>query len=552
MTDARRAGVVVLLLLVAGAVAAAAFPQLGAVRLAGVALAWWYGVVAAPLLAAVIALLVHRGGPRSVAAWMSPALVGVLLARVFAGEPSAVALALVGATAPLLAPLAPRPLSGDNRITTICMAASAGLVLGGSLLVAADVARLLGMARGPALGIAGALAALALLGPALASRALWPGLLALAVPLIAIPALGGPTPWGAWTALAARPALVFAEASPGTRQGVRVLEPTTLAFGEPHRVTAMSEGVYRVQAREGDREAMREWRLTPGDSLTLRPGDRLDLTAGMQVRFEAGRRVPGVAPSGVAWAETRGSDPVADATHVLGAALSLTGGAAVLLARRRWRERESPTRAARTGAIVAALAPWLLVPIVVCAGVYGAFAAPDLGLGAPGIAPLVGLPGVLPGAPWDHLLATVILGGMGALLVATAAGLRRQVVPYAIVKTMRAPAFWILIGAATAVALLGPEDPWRALSLGCGLAASAVAAPALAAAGSRARLTGALVGASAFVMLALGLAGIGLPESVAAYPVLVAAPLAFAATSLAGSWVGRGNLGRLVAARKQG
>jgi hypothetical protein len=542
MTDARRAGVVVLLLLLAGAVAAAAFPQLGAVRLGGVALAWWYGVVAAPLVAALIALVVHRGGPRSVAAWMSPALVGALLARVFAGEPSALALALVGAAAPLLAPLAPRPLSGHDRVTTTLIAASAGLVLGGSLLVAADVAQLLGVERWPAVAVT----------PTLASRALLPGILALAVPLVAIPLLGGPTPWGAWTAVAARPALVFAEASPGTTKGVRVLEPTTLAFSEPHRVTAMSEGLYRVLAREGDQEAVREWRLTPGDALTLRPGDRLDLTVGMQVRFEAGRRVPGAAPSGAAWAETRGVDPVADAAEVLGAVMSLVGGAAVLLARRRWRARETPTKAARTAAIVAALGPWVLVLVTVCAGVYGAFAAPELALGAPGIAPLLGLPGVLPGAPWDRPLLAAILVGLGALLVATAAGLRRHVVPHTLLKTMATPAFWILIGTTTAVVLIGPEDPWRALSLGCGLAASAVAAPALAGAGSWARLAGAVVGAGAFAGLALGLGGVGLPEVVAAYPVLVAAPLAFAVTSLGGSWVARANLGRLVAARKQG
>jgi hypothetical protein len=136
--------------------------------------------------------------------------------------------------------------------------------------------------------------------------------------------------------------------------------------------------------------------------------------------------------------------------------------------------------------------------------------------------------------------------------VATAAGLRRQVVPHTLLKTMAAPAFWILIGTTTAVVLIGPEDPWRALSLGCGLAASAVAAPALAGAGSWARLAGAVVGAGAFAGLALGLGGVGLPEVVAAYPVLVAAPLAFAVTSLGGSWVDRANLGRLVAARKQG
>lgn len=552
MTDARRAGVVVLLLLLAGAVAGVALPQLGAIRLAGVALAWWYGVVAAPLVAALIALLLYQGGPRSVAAWMSPALVGALLARVFAGEPSAVVLALVGATAPLLAPLAPRPLSGHDQITGTLTAASAGLVLGASLLVAADVARLLGVARWPALGLAAALAAVALLSPGLASRALLPGTLALAVPLVAIPLVGGPSPWGAWAALAARPALVFAETSPGTTQGLRLLGPTTLAFSEPHRVTAMSEGLYRVVAREGDREAIREWRLTRGDALTLRPGDRLDLAAGMQVRFEPGRRVPGAASSGVAWAETRGNDPVADATDVLGAALSLAGGAAVLLGRRRSRERESPTRVARTAAIVAALGPWLLVLVAVCGGVYAAFAASDLALGAPGIAPLLSLPAVLPGAPWDRPLVAATLVGMGALLVATAAGLRRQVVPHALPKALRTPAFWILIAAAAAIAVAGPEDPWRALSLGCGLAASAVAAPALAGVGPRARLAGAVVGAGAFAALSLGIGGIGTPESVAAYPVLVAAPLAFAAASLGGRWAGHANQGRSVVARRQG
>jgi vacuolar-type H+-ATPase subunit I/STV1 len=203
-------------------------------------------------------------------------------------------------------------------------------------------------------------------------------------------------------------------------------------------------------------------------------------------------------------------------------------------------------------AIGAAVGPWVLVLVAVCAGVYGAFAAPELALGAPGIAPLLGLPGVLPGAPWDRPLLAAILVGLGALLVATAAGLRRQVVPHPLWPAIQSPALWVLIAATAAIVLLGPEDPWRALSLGCGLAASAIAAPALAGAGSRARLAGAVAGAGAFAALAFGIVGVGLPGAVAAYPVLVSAPLAFAVASLGGAWIGRANSGRSVAARQQG
>jgi hypothetical protein len=108
---------------------------------------------------------------------------------------------------------------------------------------------------------------------------------------------------------------------------------------------------------------------------------------------------------------------------------------------------------------------------------------------------------------------------------------------------------WILIGAAAAVALAGPGDPWRALSLGCGLAASAVAAPALAGVATPARLTGAIVGAAAFA--ALGSGGVGAIEPVDAYPALVAAPLAFGVARLSGRWAGPARA-HSVAARGQG
>lgn len=561
MTDARRAGVVVLLLLLAGAVVLAALPGLGAVRVAGVALAWWYGVVAAPLLAVLTTALVLMGAdaPPPLAAWMSPALVGALLARVFAGEPSAPLLALLAVAAPLVALLLRLPVPRRDPVMTTLGAASAGVVLGGSLLVAGDVARLLGVTRWLALGLAGGLAATALLRrprPRVRMFVLPFGMIALAAPLLAVPALGGPSPWGAWAGLAVRPALVFGEASAGATTGVRPLGPTTLAFSEPHRVTALSEGVYRVIARDGDRVAVHEWRLARGDALTLRPGDRLDLAAGLRVRFESGRRVPGAAPSGISWAEPRGVHPLGAAADVFAAALTLAGGAAVLLGRGAARDEGPPAGVARVAAILTPLAPFCIVVLAVCAGVYAAFAGPDLGLGAPAIAPLLGLPAVLPGPPWDRPLLAATLLGLAACLVATTAAFRGLAAARATAERAalrRSPVFWILAGTAIAVAAAGPDDPWRVLTLGCGLAASAVAAPVLAGAAGPARLAGSVIGAGAFIALALdvGELGTGVPV-LAAYPALVAAPLAFGVARLGGRLAGDGDEARSVAGRERG
>src|SRR5207253_1014082 len=102
---------------------------------------------------------------------------------------------------------------------------------------------------------------------------------------------------------------------------------TTLVFTEPHRVTALSPGVYRVIEDGAQRSVTREWRLAAGDALTLRPGDRLALAAGTRIRFEPGKRVPGSAASGVAWAEPPERRSPGTAAHALGAALTLVGGA---------------------------------------------------------------------------------------------------------------------------------------------------------------------------------------------------------------------------------
>src|SRR5207244_301183 len=74
----------------------------------------------------------------------------------------------------------------------------------------------------------------------------------------------------------------------------------------PHRVTALSPGVYRVIEEGAQRSVTREWRLAAGDALTLRAGDRLALAAGTRIRFEPGKRVPGSAASGAGRAEPPG------------------------------------------------------------------------------------------------------------------------------------------------------------------------------------------------------------------------------------------------------
>src|SRR5256886_15870586 len=110
-----------------------------------------------------------------------------------------------------------------------------------------------------------------------------------------------------------------------------------LQISEPHRVTALNPGVYRVveEVVEGDapRSVTREWRLAAGEALTLRPGDRLILEAGTRVRFEGSKRVPGSAASGVAWAEPPERRSLGTAAHALGAVLTLVGGALALLPR---------------------------------------------------------------------------------------------------------------------------------------------------------------------------------------------------------------------------
>ena len=65
MPDLRRAAILTLLTLVVGALALAVAPfDLAAVRLAGVALLWWYAAVAGPAVAAGITIAILATEPR--------------------------------------------------------------------------------------------------------------------------------------------------------------------------------------------------------------------------------------------------------------------------------------------------------------------------------------------------------------------------------------------------------------------------------------------------------------------------------------------------------
>src|SRR3989441_5658669 len=90
MTDARRAGVVALLVLLAGGALLASLPRLASVRLAGVALLWWYAVLVAPVLGSLATgiVLARARRPVSAPAWLRPALVASLVAQVVADRKS--------------------------------------------------------------------------------------------------------------------------------------------------------------------------------------------------------------------------------------------------------------------------------------------------------------------------------------------------------------------------------------------------------------------------------------------------------------------------------
>lgn len=536
MTDARRAGIVTLIVLLAGAPLLVALPtDVGGVRLAGVSLFWWYGGLVVPFLAALATCLVLILAPRtaSFAVWLGPALFGAIAYHVFAGAVEAPLLASVAAAAPLLVLLGRVPADPPDALTVTVALLGLALVIWANLSAVSDVVRALG---GPSwLGLTlGTLLALIPAGGPAADRwrtgLLGVGTAALAVPLLVI-AVSATPPWVAWRQQAMRPAPAFDPRSPWVAEGGVVLVPATLAFTEVHRITALSEGLYRVVEHDGDRATVREWRVGGGDALTLRAGDELTVPAGARIKFEAGKRVPGTAASGSAWADPRERQAGPTLGTFLGLSITLVGGAAVLL-----KPRERP--GGRLLTLGGPILPFALVAAAVCSGVYAALAGPELGLGAPTLASILRSPSVLVGPAVGSLLLGAAVLGVGSLYVATVSALRsraqeltrplwpRRAVP-------GASLLWLVMLIIAAALTAWSADAWRALMLGCGVVASAVLAPALAAPGLGGRVAGGLVGAGIFATLAfVGSGSGGAPVAITAYPALIAAPLAWATAAL--------------------
>jgi hypothetical protein len=401
---------------------------------------------------------------------------------------------------------------------------AAALLLAAQLLVAGDLALALGLGRGH--GVAAALlvvvASSGRRGVRLRHAAVLAGVAAVAFGAAVVWSQTATPPWTAWTRIASRPLLAFSDQAPAVTQGVDVLVPATLAFTEAQRVTALTGGVYRVVERDGPSPVMREWRLTAGESLAVRTGDVLVLGTGTRVRFEAGKRVPGAPDSGVAWGTPRGRAPLATLGAFLGAVLTLAGlGASGPGAGRR--------RVTGVGAIGGGL---LVVVAAVAWGLYAALAGPDVALGSPMAGSLIEASRVLaPSA--GGLPGVLLLIGCASLLAGLSASLRSNVAD-AFAPAAPGPgrgwAAWAaVIGAAATVAVVQPVDAWRALGLGAGLAASVLVAPRLVTA-PRARAAARAVGGATFAVTAIAAELGGAGESVvAAYPALVAVPLAWAA-----------------------
>lgn len=534
MTDKRSAGMLAVLLLLAGGLALAVLPGLGGARIFGVSLLWWYCVVGAPLLTLLTTIVVLPMTPARLTASVSPVLVATLLARVFTGTPEAPLLILAAALAPLLGLLVPPPRWRRDRITAAAGLASAGLLVWAALLLAGDLALALGRERWHGVGIAAVVGLGAGLRAAgrLRIGLLAVGLVVLAAPVAVLSAQGFP-PWQAWAVLASRPALLFAERGPAASEGTVLRVPATLELDEPHRVTALSPAVYRVVEHDGEAPAIREWQLKPGDALMLRPGDRLELAAGVRVRFEAGKRIPGASVSGVTWADPVERDRTV-VVDVAGLALTLAAGTAALATGRR--AARSP-RVSRLTTAAALSVPAIVALLAVCWGVYAADGAPELGLGAPPVAALTGLPALSPGWLPPAVVLVATLTALAALFAAGANALGERVLDLtgsggAVSRGRLAWAAMIVVAVALAVP---PFDAWRALTWGWGLAASAVLAPALAGAPARATRVAAVVGALVFGTLALGgrilVPGVSL---LADYPVLVALPVAWAVAAALG------------------
>lgn len=453
----------------------------------------------------------------AVAAWTSPTLLAALAWCVAAGAVDAPVLVVAAIAAPLAALLsAPPPPAGGTPGFVLLGASAALLLLWADVVTLAEAGARLGVARWQAATIVGALALLVTSSSAPERRrgpAVALGLGAIAIVVALLGAGARAAPWTAWARVASRPALLFGERGRAATDGVTFSRGAVLAFSEAHRLIALTPGVYRV-VEAGDRSVTRDWPLVGGDVLTVRPGDRLIvMEARARLRFEPGRRVPGAAVSGAEWATPTARAQGAAVATAAGIAVTMLGGARALL-----------TASAARGRL--GVPPALLVFSLAATawGVYAADAAPEVAL-APAPAALLDPAALLLPPAAARVAAGVTIVALLALALA-AAWARRESITRA--AGARAHGAWTAaVTVAVVAAATWPVDPCRALAVALGAAAAVRGAP-LAGAGADgpAATIGAVAGAAAFGALVMGVAPA--PDAVAAWPALVAAPLAWA------------------------
>jgi hypothetical protein len=495
-------------------------------------------------------------GVGAVAAWTSPVLVVAVVAHVAAGGLEAPLFVFAVLTAPLLALLAGSGSRGarSSFVFTIGLVTVA-CVLGAGLRAITDLGGVLGLETGATLGSTVALVLVTTLWPGhgrVAAAALVLGASALLIALVILGSAVATAPWTAWSRVASRNAFELGVRSPWTGDGAPFVRPMTLRFTEPHRITAVTAGVFRVTEQDRAAAVVREWRLAAGDSLMLRPGDALSIPADVRVRFEQGKRVPGAPVSGVTWADRSGAPRGRALVSWLGLTVTLAGGALLIV-----RLAAPPSR------VAALFGPVTLLGVVLaatCWGVYAVDAAPELSIGAPASAILARLGPVVADEPWRSRLLAAVVVALVALLLASAAALRQRLVDLAAGESGRLAGAarrgalgvvaWVAVVAAAAAGGVTIADGWLLLLHGAGLAAAVALGPLLATGEApglaRARALGQVTGAVLFVVLTIAAHWLpppaGAAAAVAEYPALVAIPGAWLVATLTRSAAASGEM----------
>ena len=477
---------------------------------------------------------------RVVSAWVTPVLLLAVATALIAGGRDGLWLALLFVVAPLFVSLAaPQPAAGGDRqwLPPAVLVVVLGLVVWANLSLAGDVAAWMGWPRGLGVMPAALAAAVVILWPAVSRWRFWfvpVGLLGLLLPVAGMVQASGSNPLAIWSEVASLPAFRFSPQSPWVTEG-RAVGPrrglALLTFDEEHRLTPADPGPLRVEVSDSGRVQVQEWRLAPGQSVTLRPGDRLQLDGPRRLKFEADKRVPGAPASGTAWADSSFAPRSLRLLPVLGLGLTLLGGAVALAGPA---SSAPPTRAgvALGGVVLLVLLGW-----AECWAVFAVRWAPELYLGGVSGAALLELPRlVLHGRAWGSLLAAAGLAGLFALFLAASLALRDQLA--VVVPDRGLPAGTLVV---TALLALMPIEPWSLMLTALGLGASCLA-PLIVLGPPPARPHAATWALGVGFVLFLGVTAAGrlwmpagsVAQALVAYPALVAAPAAAAVLRVAG------------------